>query len=164
MADRLIVGVLGNRNAGKSLTWNTLFGRTVKTGRDERRLWLSETEWVTVFLVSGSPEERQQYVGDIITAQAPRIVLCSLQYRSDVTETIDYFAERDYQFYIHWLNPGFRDGRQYPDSLELLPDLLQHESLVGIRSGRVDPAERVAELRDLIFGWANSRGLVHSEA
>jgi GTPase Era involved in 16S rRNA processing len=34
----LVVAVLGHRNTGKSTTWNTLFGATVKTGKHERRL------------------------------------------------------------------------------------------------------------------------------
>jgi ribosome biogenesis GTPase A len=40
MTDRLFVGVLGNRNSGKSTTWNTLFGATVRTGQYPRILTL----------------------------------------------------------------------------------------------------------------------------
>jgi len=36
--ERLLVGVLGNRKAGKSHTWNTLFGRTVRRGIRPHRL------------------------------------------------------------------------------------------------------------------------------
>jgi hypothetical protein len=56
MTDKLVVAVLGNRNAGKSLTWNELFGRTVRTGKDLRLLKLNAHEAVEVFLVSSSPE------------------------------------------------------------------------------------------------------------
>ena len=44
-------------------TWNTLFGRPVSTGRKkEHNLSLCNDESVSVFLVSGSPEERKKYV------------------------------------------------------------------------------------------------------
>lgn len=59
MRNNLLVGVLGHRNSGKSRTWNVLFGSTVKTGTLMRHLFLTETEYVEVFLVSGSPEERE---------------------------------------------------------------------------------------------------------
>jgi hypothetical protein len=62
MNDNLCVAVLGHRNSGKSLTWNTLFGRRVSTGRRMRRLFLTPTQYVEVFLVSGSSEERHLYV------------------------------------------------------------------------------------------------------
>ena len=52
MMDRLLVGVLGNRNSGKSHTWNTLFGRTVRRGKSSRRLELRSEECVETFLVS----------------------------------------------------------------------------------------------------------------
>ena len=81
MSDKLMIGVLGNRNSGKSKTWNTLFDKkTVITGKRERQLQLSKTEWISVFLISGSPEERGAYVGDIIGNASPQIVLCSMQY------------------------------------------------------------------------------------
>ena len=57
--EKLLIAVLGNRNSGKSHTWNTLFGSTVRTGKEERRLYFNDCEYVNVFLVSGSPEERE---------------------------------------------------------------------------------------------------------
>lgn len=81
MAERLFVGVLGHRDAGKSTTWNTLFGATVRTGQYPRTLNLFPGECAEVFLISGSPEERGLYAGDILANQACRIVLCSMQYR-----------------------------------------------------------------------------------
>ena len=77
MEDNLVVSVLGNRNSGKSYTWNKLFGREVRTGKKLKRLYFNENEYVLVFLISGSPEERHKYVGDLITAKQPEIVLCS---------------------------------------------------------------------------------------
>jgi septin family protein len=162
MSDRLIIGVLGNKNSGKSLTWNTLFGKTVITGKGERQLWLSKTEWISVFLISGSPEERETYVGDIIGNASPQIVLCSMQYREDVTKTIDYFAKNNYDFLFHWLNPGFNDGIKNEDSIQLISHILNYNSLVGIRDGKVDPGERVDEIKEFLRGWANTHDLLHS--
>jgi len=78
-SDRLLVGVLGNRNSGKSHTWNTLFGRTVRRGQQPRCLELRSGKGVEVFVVSGSFEEREEYAGDILKNQDCRIVLCSMQ-------------------------------------------------------------------------------------
>ena len=64
MSENLLISVLGNRNSGKSYTWNTLFKQTVRTGTELRRLYLTDNEYVEVFLVSGSAEERKEYVWD----------------------------------------------------------------------------------------------------
>ena len=40
MTDRLFVGVLGHQKSGKSTTWNTLFGATVRTGHFPQTLIL----------------------------------------------------------------------------------------------------------------------------
>jgi hypothetical protein len=63
--DNLVVVILGGRNSGKTHTWNTMFGRTVKTGTTLRELNIGGKR-VDIFLVSGSPEERGIYIGDII--------------------------------------------------------------------------------------------------
>lgn len=161
MNDRIVVSVLGNRNSGKSTTWNTLFSRTVRTGMQIRRLHFNTTEYIEVFLVSGSPEERETYVGDIIGQQTPRIILCSIQYRADVTQTIDYFLQHGYSIYTQWLNPGFSDsGGRQPDTLSLVPYLLDHGAVLSIREGTVAPTPRVQELSDFLYGWAHSRGLI----
>lgn len=116
MLGRLVVGVLGNRNSGKTHTWATLFGRPVRTGREVRRLSLTATEDVEVFLISGSPEERKEFVGDLVKSPTAPIILCSMQYASGVEETIDFFANNGYQFFLHWLNPGYRDASKVPDT------------------------------------------------
>ena len=159
--DRLLVAVLGNRNSGKSHTWNTLFGRTVRTGAQARALTLRPGECVEVFVVSGSPEERHEYVRDILDGQNCRIVLCSLQYRDGVQESLDYFIGNGFAIHIQWLNPGFSDQRAIPDNLALSDRILDtRRSTVSVRDGRRDADARVQELRQVIYGWALYRGLV----
>jgi hypothetical protein len=159
--DRLLIAVLGNRNSGKSRTWNTLFGQTVRTGKEVRSLEVAKGAYVDVFLVSGSPEERELCVGDIVKKAKPRIVLCSVQYVADAHKTFDYFIENDYSLFVHWLNPGHSDSSQCADVLGILNSLLYQQASVAIRDGKDNPESRVRELRELIHGWALSRGLVH---
>lgn len=163
MTEKLLVGVLGNRNSGKSHTWNSLFDRTVKTGKKLRKLYLNKKEYVEVFLVSGSPEERGEYVGQIISIEKPNIVLCSMQYTEDVIETIEWFVNNDYFLFIHWLNLGYKDEETIDDSLDLIPTILSYDSLLGIRNGKISVENRVQEMRDFVYGWANSRGLILSD-
>lgn len=165
MTERLVVSVLGNRNSGKSYTWNTLFGETVKTGKYQRKLWLNNCEYVDVFLVSGSPEERETYVGDIITDDRPSIVLCSMQYRQDVTKTIDYFSGNGYDLFVQWLNPGRSDTTKAQDSLSVIGHLLDAGATVQVRSGQTNDARpRINEIRNFIYGWAHPRNLVTHSA
>ncbi|GHA10990.1 hypothetical protein GCM10008090_20930 [Arenicella chitinivorans] len=162
--EKLLVAILGNRNSGKSHTWNTLFGATVRTGKEERRLYFNNYEYVNVFLVSGSPEERQKYVGDLIADTDPRIVLCSTQYKDDVKTTYEYFLEKSYFIFVHWLNPGYWDGDDSLfDSLGLTNWLLSKNSMVGIRSGKISASSRVNEMKEFIYGWAKARNLIINE-
>ena len=160
--DKLLIAVLGYSNSGKSTTWNELFGRIVKTGVHEHQLYLNSTEYVNVFLVSGSPEERQKYVGDLITVNEPRIVLCSMQYREDVRQTIEYFVEREYQIYCQWINPGYQDPNEYPqfDSLGVFNYLQGLNATVGIRNGKIDAKSRVQEIKEFIYGWSTYKNLI----
>ena len=159
--DRLFVAVLGNRNSGKSTTWNTLFGRTVRTGSKESRpLGLTAHRQTDVFLVSGSFEERGLYAGDVLANIDARIVLCSMQYHSDVRDTLAYVREQGFHFYVQWLNPGYSDAARYPDELNLLGTILDNGATLSLRSGKGDPAARVQELRETIYGWARFRNLL----
>ncbi|MGH7099179.1 MAG: hypothetical protein ACREE4_16185 [Stellaceae bacterium] len=160
MADRLLIGVLGNRNSGKSTTWNTLFGATVRTGRHSRPLALRLGECVEVFLASGSPEERELYVGDIVGETNARIILCSLQYRKGVASSFGYFIENGFFIYLQWLNPGYSDPGENFDRLGIVNQILSVPSVVSMRDGRADPAARIQEIREFIYGWAVPRGLV----
>jgi hypothetical protein len=160
MADRLLVGVLGNRHSGKSYTWNTLFGRTVKRGIHPHKLELKSRECVEVFLVSGSFEERREYAGDILSNQNCRIVLCSMQYVEEVRETLDYLVKEDFNFYVQWLNPGHNDPGEVWDRLGLVNFILSQQSELSIRSGQGNAAARVQELREKIYGWPSYRRLI----
>lgn len=163
MAENLLVGVLGHRNSGKSTTWYELFGHTVRTSQNRpRRLQLNETEWVDVVLVNGSPEERKETIEEILRGDSPRIVLCSMQYHPTVDETLSYFEERDYEWYIQWLNPGFNDPAEYPDELSLRARLEVDGSTFVVRNGKEPPTERAREIRQVIERWARPRGLIRS--
>lgn len=158
--DRLFVAVLGHRNAGKSSTWNSLFGRTVRTGNQARHLELKPNECVEVFLLSGSPEERELYAGDIITDKKCRIVLCSIQYIEHVNATIGYARENGFQIFVQWLNPGYSDQNAYWDRLGLANQLLSTRCALSVRDGKQPLQARIQELREVIYGWATYRGLI----
>jgi|ERR1035441_10671960 hypothetical protein len=162
--DRLLVAVLGHRNSGKSKTWNTLFGHRVLTGKEQRPLEVAKGTFVNVFLVSGSPEERDLYVGNLISDKNARIVLCSVQYKDGLKEgmrgTFDHFISKGFVLYVQWLNPGYKDPNWYPDYLGLLPFIQHQHSLVSIRDGKLDPGSRVEEIREFIHGWAAARKLI----
>jgi energy-coupling factor transporter ATP-binding protein EcfA2 len=159
MTERLFVGVLGHRNSGKSTTWNTLFGATVRTGQNARTLTLNGGECVEVFLISGSPEERQLYAGDILKNQDCRIVLCSIQYTEAVHKTLGYVVEEGFEIFIQWLNPGRNDSGENFDRLGLIPWLLGQGATVSMRDGKIAPISRTEEIRQFIQGWAKARGL-----
>lgn len=159
--DRLFIGVLGHRNSGKSTTWNSLFKRTVKTGKKQKKLKLLDGKSTKVFVVSGSPEERNKYAGDIITNKNHRIILCSMQYTEAVQNTIDFATDpdNDFEIFIQWLNPGHNDSGQYFDHLGLMPSLVAKRATFSIRDAKCAPKDRVEEIRQFIFGWATARRL-----
>lgn len=163
MQDRLLVSVLGNRHTGKTKTWHTLFGASVNTGKHERKLYLNKAQWVKVFLVSGSAEERKMPIAEMLGGKLPQIVLCSTQYRATVNSTYDHFFSNDYKVFSQWLNPGHGEATKYSDSLELGKYLLDKGATLQVRDGRVDSASRVKEIRQFILGWATYRGLVQTD-
>jgi hypothetical protein len=162
MNDNLCVAVLGHCHSGKTMTWDTLFGRRVRTGRRMRRLFLTATQYVEVFLVNGSFEERHLDIDRIIGDIASRIVLCSMQYHPKVTRTIQYFRQHEYFLYVHWLNPGYRDRGATEDTLDLVPTIFGERGEVHVRDGQIDPTARVQEMRDYLFQWASSRSLLRT--
>lgn len=159
MVDRLFISVVGNRDSGKSTTWNTLFGGTVRTGKYARNLELYDGECCEVFLVSGSPEERGEYAGDILANTDCKIVLCSAQYTDSVRKTFDFATESGFDLFVQWLNPGFSDAGENFDQLGLMSQLLAQGATCSIRDGKRGPTARTEELRQAIFGWAKARNL-----
>jgi hypothetical protein len=85
-----------------------------------------------------------------------------MQYHPDITQTIQYFRQHDYYLYVHWLNPGFSDLAATEDTLELVPTISGERGVVHVRDGKVDPTQRVQEMRDYLFEWASSRSLIRS--
>jgi hypothetical protein len=124
MADRLFVAVVGTRKAGKSTTWNTLFQRDVRTGREPRALQLGAGISTEVFLISGSNEERHQYAGEVLDNVNCRIVLCSVQYTDGAFDsTWKYVFDERFAIYAQWLNPGYNREECW-DRLGLVNTLL----------------------------------------
>ncbi len=163
MAEKLAAVVLGTSNSGKSETWNTLFQRRVRTGPNQRELYFNHYEYSQVFLVSGSPEERNTYIADIIANEDPNIILSSLQYIDDVTESFEYLVDEGYQLYVQWLNPGYSDGSTYSDSLDLVNQMLEWNATVAMVDGKQPPMPRVRGIRNFIYGWAKPRNLVFED-
>jgi hypothetical protein len=164
LSDRSFVAVIGTRDAGKSTTWNTLFGHEVRTGKEPRRLWLNDDGLSTdVFLISGSNEERGRYAAEVLNDVDCRSVLCSVQYTEEAFGSArnHIFAE-GFAVYAQWLNPG-HGGIGYIDGLGLASILLEHDAVISIRDGRAGTDRlqyRVEEIRQYVYGWAAARGLV----
>ncbi|HBS87217.1 MAG: hypothetical protein A2W91_03280 [Bacteroidetes bacterium GWF2_38_335] len=163
--ENLVIGLLGKVGAGKSHTWSALFGRNVKTGKNLRKLFLNENEYVEVFLINVAPRVRHKYVGEIITVEKPRIILCSIDYSPGVEKTVDYFIKSNYSIYVHWLNPGYNDAYdpQLFYTLGIINHLLQNHAVVGIRNAKGSPDDRVTEIKNYIYGWAKSQGLLKNK-
>lgn len=161
--EKLLVSVLGHRNSGKSTTWNTLFGRRVRTGSALRRLYFRDGTYIEVFLVSGSPEERGKYVGDILNHSTPAIVLCSMQYIEGVEGSFDYFASQAYDLFVQWLNPGHCDESAYDDSLNIGAYVSSKNGMLEVASGKGDPSERIGRISEYLYAWAKERKLLKEE-
>jgi len=160
MPNKLAVVVIGHPNSGKTETWKVLFDRNVRTGSHLRPLYLNNQEYVDVFLISGSAEERSMHISDILKGATPSVLLCSVQYRWDAQQTLQYLQGNGFSLFIQWINPGFSDVYVLPDSLGLTSFLLYHEATVQIRNGTLPPVSRSNEIKDYIYGWALSRKLI----
>jgi hypothetical protein len=164
MNQNLLVGLLGGSKSGKSFTWNTLFDKPeVKTGKNLRRLYLNDYEYVNVFLINRSAELRKKSISQIITVDKPRILLCSLQYVKAVVKTINYFERNNYFLYLHWLNPGYHDEHDKPlfYNFGIINNLMEKEgSMIGVRNAKLGVEDRVEEIKNFIYGWAKGNGLL----
>ena len=163
MTDRLAVVVLGTRDAGKTTTWKTLFGRPVKTGEKPRKLWFGDSEWVEVFLVSGSHQERGMRIEQVVREPLPRILLCSVQYKGDAQEAFTFLQKNRYSLFVTRLNPGYGEPGPLPDSLGLGSSLVEQGATFQARSGKADPVVRTQEMLEFIYGWARGHGLVMND-
>ncbi|CEJ68855.1 hypothetical protein BN1195_01146 [Chryseobacterium oranimense G311] len=133
MKKKLAILILGNRNSGKSNTFYEFFGRVIKTGHKKIRFNKDE---IKLFLKNSSFEEMNQEITDDIFVRnssfeefgdnvedyfdennLPKIILCAVQYKEKGIKTIEYFKDRGYYLYIQWLNPGFKDSKEYEDFL-----------------------------------------------
>lgn len=161
--DKLLIAVLGKENSGKTKTWQTLFEQDVRTGKRLRKFYFNDKEYVEVFLVSGSPEEREKYVDELITVNNPNIVLCSVQYAVEALGTFNYFIERQYSLFVQWLNPGHSERQIYFDYLGMSDWLLAKGATLSVRNGNGDPTPRAYEINDYLYGWAKSRDLIKTK-
>lgn len=162
---KLLIAVIGNRNSGKSETWKKLFNDPyIRTAQKSlRSLQVGPNgEYTDVFLINGSPQERGKSVEEIIQVDCePSIVLCSIQFKRDALNTLKYFQKKNYFIYLHWLNPGFNDSYEYPDSEGIIPEILKMDSIIGKRNGKISSNERVLEIQNYIYDWAKRRGLLN---
>ncbi|OIJ14883.1 hypothetical protein BKP35_05460 [Anaerobacillus arseniciselenatis] len=164
MKRKLLIAVLGHRNSGKSETWKKLFNDpNIRTAQKSlRSLQVGPNgEYTDVFLINGSPQERGRTVDEIIQVNCdPEIILCSIQFKKDAINTLKYFQDKNYFIYLHWLNPGYNDSYEYPDSESIIPEILKMESVIGKRNGKVNADKRVLEIRNYIYDWATRNELL----
>jgi ABC-type dipeptide/oligopeptide/nickel transport system ATPase component len=154
MKRKLLIGVLGNEGAGKSTTWNALFGHTVHTGKNIRKLKIYDTK-IPVFLINESALERKTKLEYIMPDEDPEIVISSFLYHKDVKSNFDYFIKRGYDIYVQWLNPGFSDPNEkalfYNEGI--INYLLGFGATVAVKNGKQPPQFRVEEIKNMIFVW-----------
>lgn len=160
---KLFVSVLGNRNSGKTKTWNSLFSPDVRTGKSSRSLLLLNEEYIDAFLINGSPQETNKNIEELLSNE-PNIVLCSTQYKKEAFEMYEAVIKKGYDLYVQWLNPGYNDvDSQYFDCLGLCNYLLANNATISIRNGKTTEIERVNELKAYIFGWATNNKLIKTK-
>lgn len=161
---KLALCVLGNRNSGKSHTWEKLFESKVSTSKKERFLFLNEYSAVKVFLINGSPEERKKHIKTIVGENQPRILLCSIQYHPSASTTLQYLLEQEYELVFYWLNPGFQDNlaQIQPDKLKLIEFLSNNNAKIDVVDGKTNIMERVNLIKRELYNWASENGLLES--
>lgn len=152
MERKLLIGVLGNEGSGKSTTWNNLFGHTVHTGKNLRKLIINGVA-IPVFLINESPLERKTKLEYILPENNPDIVISSFLYHKDVKSNFEYYAKHGYDIYVQWLNPGFSDQNDkalfYNDGI--VNFLLSIGATVSVKNGKELPDYRVTEIKNYIF-------------
>lgn len=187
MSERLLIAMVGTQDSGKSRTWVELFEKfskidsgfiarngfmadkfsvkNVKTKNKVYKLKLTDTKFVEIFLISGSPEERAIPVKNMIANydkfKQANIVLCSIQYADNMLNeetTLNYFISEGYHIYIHWLNPGI-NGKKFDENCDLI-NQIQHKdnAVLEIHEVEKDVFEpRIQPIIDYIYDWAIPR-------
>ncbi len=168
MKDRLAVIALGTAKAGKSTTWNYLFSITnspviVRTGQYERNLYLNLSDWIKVFLISGSPQERAIEIERLIPKTHPDILLCSIQYAHEAIDSFNHLLRNDYALFVLWINPGYSDESRYDDTEKIIEYLLANGATILQRNGKDQPNDRIQEIRQFLFGWGKTHNLLKSD-
>ena len=158
MTRKLAIVVLGERDAGKSTTWNDLFSATVRTGQYVRGLTIKE-KWKVdnVFLVSGSLQEREKHPTEVITDKIHEILLISVQYIAGARDTLRFLIENKYEIHCHWINPGHDVDRAYFDYLGLSQEYLHSSVTITMLSSK-NLDDRIFRIQEVILGWALLNG------
>ncbi len=165
MADKLLIGILGKRGAGKSFTWNSAFKHPVRTGKHLRKYYVSENEYVNVFLISGSPTERKMPVAELLPSELPDIVFSSFEFTSNLRETLGFFIKNGYKIDMAWLNPGYGDKTvsKLFYTFGITNYMLKNGIHLNIRNGNENIDNRIKDLNEVVYGWAKFRNLIYSE-
>ncbi|WP_057767790.1 hypothetical protein [Cytobacillus praedii] len=158
---KLAVVALGNKNAGKSNTWYKIFNQeNIPTIRRLRQLHFNKKEYVHVFLLNGSMEERKREIDEeLIDCD---ILLCSVQYNEKGKKTIEYLHKQGYQ----WLNPGCEDKQQYTDYLSIIQMINSYPNSTVKQCKAIkddsDTKVRSDEIIQFIYEWARKEDIILS--
>jgi hypothetical protein len=154
MERKLLIGVLGNPGAGKSTSWDVMFGHKVHTGKNVRKIIINGVK-IPVFLINESALERRTKLEYILPDEDPKIVVSSFLYHKDVKSNFDYFIKRGYEVYVQWLNPGYSDPNEkalfYNEGI--INYLMTFGATVSVKNGKQQPQLRVDELKNFIYSW-----------
>lgn len=158
MERKLFVVQLGHQNSGKSTTWRKLFktNERLPTRTRSRELLLNENLSVEVVLINGSPEERQKPISEILGANRPKIILCSIQYIDAGWDTLKFAIDNGYELYVQWLNPGYGSDQPYPDTLKMEEKLSKSPETtfetVNVNNARDSQLDKI---RNFIVEWVD---------
>lgn len=155
--ERIVFVVMAHRHSGKSTTWYDLFGSNVSKGW--KRLVFNKEEFAWAYVLSASSEEKGVSLSSRLGNERPPILLVSIQYIQSGYDSFNFLIEEGYDVRCIWLNPGFKDASKKPefDHLGMIPYLLSRGATLAVKSGKGKTKERVAAIRETIYGWASSR-------
>ncbi|MBI1289200.1 MAG: hypothetical protein GC178_16660 [Flavobacteriales bacterium] len=169
-SQKLAIIVLGKPNSGKSTTWYSLFGRTIRTGWKRLDIDGEEIEGfvknssfeemgqeisMDVFVRNASFEEYGDEVETYFNDGLPNVVFCSVQYIEKGVRTIEWFKNQGYFLYIQWLNPGYRLQIEYDDFLRMQERFEAYGRFQKV-SGKESGVERVRDIRTFLASWVRN--------